>query len=355
MGFKDTVDISNLQKGTVAKNYKDMCALLGCEPCKGNGNDRSYQIKNWQRYFNFKKVGYKFIVTEIYDTPLLSTDARRTKEGKYNKYIELLLLRYLSDCKDNTLEITKRGLYKILGMVNQNYDKLTYDNCAGTVEHDMGHKISKFNINHFHQRVENKYSKILYNTLDSMEKRKLIHYRKKIIITANNGYDSESGGSITALPYQEGIIEDMMQQVLDEWGYSNISQIALRYKIDDFYEEVTDRLNDKYEWKGFYTHILISMLDCGDAQHLSAEDIIRLSPTTQRERFNKLLIGDINGQVDSKYEKYQNETADDIIDGDINRFRYGESYLEAQKELSDYFLSLKYDDKYKSFWLSVDK
>ena len=67
MGFKDVVDVSKLQKGTTAKNYKDMCNLLGCEPCKGNGNDREYQIKNWQRYFNFKKEGYKFIVTEVYD------------------------------------------------------------------------------------------------------------------------------------------------------------------------------------------------------------------------------------------------------------------------------------------------
>jgi len=63
MGFKDVVDVSKLQKGTTAKNYKDMCNLLGCEPCKGNGNDREYQIKNWQRYFNFKKEGYKFLLS----------------------------------------------------------------------------------------------------------------------------------------------------------------------------------------------------------------------------------------------------------------------------------------------------
>ena len=349
----DKVNISNLQKGTVAKNYKDMCTLLDCEPCTGNG--KIFQIKNWQRYFNFKKAGHKFIITEIYDTPLPQSDARKVKEGKYNKYIELLLLRYVSTCENNMLEITKKGLYKILGMVNQNYDILTYDNCTGTVDHDMGHKISKFNINNFHQRVENKFSKILYNTLDSMKKRNLIHYCKKIIITADDGYDLERGGSITALPYHEGIIEDMFQKVLDEWGYANLSQVSLRYKTKEFYEEVNKRLNDEYEWKGFYTHILISMLDHEDAQHLSAEDIRGLSPSVQRERFNNLLIEDINGQVDSKYEKYQSETVEDICSGKIKGFRYDESYLEAQKELSDYFLSLKYEDKYKSFWLSVDK
>lgn len=349
----NTVNISSLREGVVIKNYKDMCALIGCEPC--TGNSKILQIKNWQRYFSFKKAGYKFIITEVYDTPLPFIDARRTKEGKYNKYIELLLLRYLSVCEDNTLEITKRGLYKVLGMVNENYDKLTYDNCVKAIQDDIGHKISKFNINNFHQRVENKFSKILYNTLNSMEKRKLIHYRKKIIITADDGYDLENGGSITALPYQEGIIEDMFQKVLDEWGYANLSQVSLRYKTKEFYEEVNKRLNDEYEWKGFYTHILISMLDCEDAQHLSAEDIRGLSPSVQRERFNNLLIEDINGQVDSKYEKYQSETVKDICSGKIKGFRYDESYLEAQKELSDYFLSLKYEDKYKSFWLSVDK
>lgn len=332
-----------------------MCCLLGCEPCKGKGNDREYQIKNWKRYFNFKKAGYKFIVTEVYDTPLPSTDARKTKEGKYNKYIELLLLRYLSACRDNTLEITKRGLYKVLGMVNENYDKITYDNCVTAIQDDIGHKISKFNINNFHQRVESKFSKILYNTLDSMKKRNLIHYRKKIIITADDGYDLENGGSITALPYQESIIEDVIQGVLDEWGYSSIAQVNLRYKTKEFYEEVNKRLNDEYEWKGFYTHILISMLNCENAQHLSADDIRSLSSCVQREQFNKLLIEDINGQVNSKYKKYQRETVEDICSGKVKGFRYDESYLEVQKELSDYLLSLKYEDNYKSFWLSVDK
>lgn len=337
----------------MVKNYKDMCALTDCEPC--TGNSKILQIKNWQRYFSFKKEGHKFIVTEVYDNPLPPIDARKVREGKYNKYIELLLLRYVSACEDNMLEITKRGLYKVLGMVNQNYDILTYDNCADTIDRDVGHKISKFNINHFHQRVENKFSKILYNTLNSMEKRKLIHYHKKIIITADDIYDSENGDSITALPYHEGIIDDMIQQVLNEWGYSNISQIALRYKVDDFYQEVTDRLNNKYKWKGFYTHILISMSDCEEAQHLSAEDIRRMSPDTQREQFNRLLIEDINNQADSKYEKYQSETVENICNGKVKGFRYDESYLEAQKELSDYLLSLKYEDNYKSFWLSVDK
>jgi len=97
------------------------------------------------------------------------------------------------------------------------------------------------------------------------------------------------------------------------------------------------------------------VLDCEDAQHLSAEDIRGLSPSMQREQFNKLLIEDINGQVDSKYEKYQGETVGDICNGKVKGFRYDESYLEAQKELADYLLSLKYEDKYKSFWLSVDK
>lgn len=355
MGFKDVVDVSKLQKGTTAKNYKDMCNLLGCEPCKGNGNDREYQIKNWHRYFNFKKAGYKFIVTEVYDTPLPQSDARKVKEGKYNKYIELLLLRYVSACEDNMLEITKRGLYKVLGMVNENYDKVTYDNCVEAIQDDVGHKISRFNINHFHQRVENKFSKVLYNTLESMKKRKLIHYCKKIIITSDDVCDLESNGSITALPYQEGIIEDMIQKILNEWGYTNLSQVSLRYKTKEFYEEVNNRLNDEHEWKGFYTHILISMLDHEDARHLIAEDIRGLSPSIQRERFNKLLIEDINCQADTKYEKYQNETVEDICSGKVKGFRYDESYLEAQKELSDYFLSLKYEDKYKSFWLGVDK
>ena len=91
------LNTSHLTEGLVVKNYKSMCSLLECDVC--GGDSKKSQLKNWKRYFNYEKSGQKFMITEIYDTPFPSEDARKLKEGLYVKYIELLLLKYLSSCE----------------------------------------------------------------------------------------------------------------------------------------------------------------------------------------------------------------------------------------------------------------
>ena len=110
----EILNVTALTEGLVVKNYKSMCSLLNCSICEGNS--KKSQLKNWKRYFNYEKSGQKFIITEIYDTPFPSEDARKLKEGLYVKYIELLLLKYLSSCEGYQTKITKGKLYQILGL-----------------------------------------------------------------------------------------------------------------------------------------------------------------------------------------------------------------------------------------------
>lgn len=332
-----------------------MCKTLGCEPCMGKGNDRTCQIKNWKRYFKFEKSGHKFIITEIYNTPLPVVDGRKAKEGKYNKYIELLLIKYLLTRKGNAVDITKRELYSVLGMVNKNYDMLDYDDNYNALQKELGINVSIFNIRQFHQRVENKLSKLLYSALESMEKRHLIRYEKKYIINVSEGENSSGYRSIVASPHQEGVIFEVQQDVLDEFGYENISQVALKYKVKEFYDKVNEQLNEKYEWIGYYTKISITLLkDFSTVQRLSAEDIRDLPSDVQREQFNKLILQKVDQQAYTKYEKYQKQDIEGFLEGGVG-FKYDESYLESQSELSDFILNLEIGDRYREFWLTVDK
>lgn len=332
-----------------------MCRLLRCEPCKGHGTDRTCQIKNWQRYFEFEKSGHKFIVTEIYDIPLPVMDGRRTKEGKYNKYIELLLIKYLLTRKNNSTNITKRELYSVLGMVNKNYDMLDYDDNYTVLQKELGANVSIFNIQQFHQRVENRLSKLLYSALESMAKRHIIQYEKKFIINVSEGDNSFGYKSIAASPHQKSVIFETQQDVLDEFGYKNISQVALKYKVREFYDKVNEQLNEKYEWLGYYTQISIALLkDTSTAQYLTADDICDLSSDVQREQFNKLILQKVNQQAHTKYEKYQNQSIEDFFDGSV-KFQYDEAYLEVQSQLSEFMIDLKKGDRYREFWLAIDK
>ena len=111
MGNKDysvnDLDVSGLQKYlgnqvgenyNIVRNYKTMCELLNEVPM--DGNSRKAQVNRWKRYFDFHKDNQKFIIDEIYDEPFATDDARKRREGLYVKYIELLLLEFLSRQQD---------------------------------------------------------------------------------------------------------------------------------------------------------------------------------------------------------------------------------------------------------------
>ena len=81
--------------GMVIKNYKQLCQLLDL-PVLSGGNTKQAQIKNLKCYMDFEKSGQKFIITDIFDTPLTINDQRKLGNNSiYVKYIEVILLQYL--------------------------------------------------------------------------------------------------------------------------------------------------------------------------------------------------------------------------------------------------------------------
>lgn len=89
-----TIDCSRIETGMVIKNYNAMCDVLNEKP--STGKSKQLQLSRWKCFFDFDKDGQKFIIGEIFKTPLPSVDARKLKDTIYVKYIELLLMEYLS-------------------------------------------------------------------------------------------------------------------------------------------------------------------------------------------------------------------------------------------------------------------
>ena len=65
-----------------------MCEILKKETKTGNA--RKAQLKEFGRYFDWEKAGQKFIITDIYDTPLEKEDKRKFGNNSiYVRYIEV--------------------------------------------------------------------------------------------------------------------------------------------------------------------------------------------------------------------------------------------------------------------------
>lgn len=59
--------IKELYVGQEFKNYKVLCEYVG-ESVK-TGKSRQLQLKDWKRFFSYRKEGHKFIITEIFENP----------------------------------------------------------------------------------------------------------------------------------------------------------------------------------------------------------------------------------------------------------------------------------------------
>lgn len=84
------MDTSNLKAGMVVKNYIELCKLLG-ESIK-TGNAKRAHLKEIERYVKLQKIGYEFLINEIYKIPKDKIDGRIVY--KYN--IDLTLDIYQS-------------------------------------------------------------------------------------------------------------------------------------------------------------------------------------------------------------------------------------------------------------------
>ena len=102
------IDTSKLEIGMTVKNYKVLCELLGQDV--KDGKSKKYQLEDFARYFDWEKSGQKFIISDIYDTPLTKEDKRKLGNNSiYVKCIEVILLQYLSKQEGYTRTLTKRN------------------------------------------------------------------------------------------------------------------------------------------------------------------------------------------------------------------------------------------------------
>lgn len=350
---KKKVNTSLLTEGAVVKNYKEMCGILGCEPCNG-GNDKVSQIKNWKRYFNFEKQGHKFIITEIYDNPLPCQDSRSCREGIYVKYIESLLLRLLADQKNNHLDIVKRNLYSILGITSIQFFDLRSKEKRNTFIDEMKDKssvpIDKISVLNFKMRVEAKISQILSTALKSMSKRNLIEYRTNDMISykEDDGYIKDV---IKASEIESDILSDIREEVLEEMEYSSVLKVIWDDKINEFNSRVLSSVQHQNKFKdvdNIFTQLSITAT--GQGVQLQS-DIKDLPYTVQRQQLNRAVIDALNTQAVNLYEKHDGW-------GTIAKnttTHYDDKYVVTQKELSNYLLDINNGDKYNNMWKEFDK
>ena len=333
----NTENLKLISTGQMFKNYIKLCEFLG-EP-KKDGKSKVYQINDWKRYFDFKKVGQKIIITDLYTIPLPKSDKRiKGNNSIYLNDIELLLPCILKSKETPICKFTKKNLLLRLGLVNYQYyeyQKSIYELLKSRYSN------YKFYINHFYQRVNQKVDRTLFDSLNNIKNRGLIDYWKEYVIIEPNTEDR------IANKKEIKLIKDAHKKALEEMGIDNEGLVFLKFKGDEFYKHINSILFELYGWHHVYQHYSFIYTVKEDIEVLSYEEISRI-----KSQLNNKIINFIDHQAHDKFNANQKilmEKTNDIIlnwggesisNYSNELFDFGIDYIDAQLDLSNRLLKI---------------
>lgn len=229
----------NLEKiyvGMEVKNYPEMCILLGEEILAGNS--KRAQNNNWKRFFRWEKKGQKFIIAEIYDKPF---PERVRSDEIYSEHVMTVLSYRLKDERGFAGTFSTTQLLRMCGFVSPDWD-----------DSEMLKKLASFR-GYTYGEVKYHYCDLdthvrqycttaLMRSLDSLSKRNMLHWEKKLLIT-KEGVEHE------ATAEEEEKYKKAERALKKEMGIVHLSV----YNRDLFYSRLKKALYAKYKWDKAYS------------------------------------------------------------------------------------------------------
>lgn len=287
--FMQTIK-SQCRVGQIFDNYKDMCETL-LEPIKSS-NAKTAQLREWSRFMDFEKLQgtQKYCINKIYSKPKAKEAA---SNSVYIKLIELLFMYELSLHSGNTCQYSRTKLFRLLGMVNDNYlsqnrdkvikeirenrkkNKALVDNKGiiksnpNDINSDLPN-VDDVEINHFIDKTTARLNDVLKSALKSMRNRCLIDFQEVMMISYDEketvdddvffdsykdavDFDKDDKSRMInhlreATDDEVSYILQVQKEVLNEMGLTKIPF----YNVKNFYSKVNDRLANEKGWKRVY-------------------------------------------------------------------------------------------------------
>lgn len=316
------------------------------------GTSRNCQLQGlgengFHRFFDFKKISHgKYIISEIYKTPLQPEDKRKIGNNSiYSIYIELLLMHHLSKQGVSHVEtFMRKDLWRMLGMINEKYGKLSNEEM-----YKINPMFTKFEIKNFYIRSNQKLEKILFSALNNLKSRCLIEWELLTVI------HEESDGKehwIIASDEDKREILIAKREILEKYGYKNIYQVFVNNKQLDFFTDVNDLLYERHEWDYFFKRYKI-IFDAKNIRKAIPETEIQLN----RELLNKEVLSYLNEEAQKQYDKSMNKYIDAIEEAEderefmaaMNSWKLPPNYVLAQTLLANELIKIDYCDDDKIF------
>lgn len=304
-------------------SYKKLCDVLK-QPYYKSNTQKAAQLKEWQRYFKFEKKDRKYVIKEIYKKPL-EPETSVSNNAIYVKYIECILLQYLSKQNGEPAYFSPRKLWLQLGMVNYNF--IEY----GTKYEELinENNITLYDVKNFYERCNSNFPNIIKSSLNSLQRRCLIKYSKPYMIGEldKEGFIRYREATDSEIKY----ILKTKRALLNTLGVED--EIAIHWKglSSEYYRMLDETFEEEQEWYKVYEAYKI-IYNKEDIIETLPQDKLRL----EKMGLNTAVIEKMNKQAENLYQKKINiETS-----GEKPKVNYHDTYVNSQYLLSDKLLKI---------------
>lgn len=339
--------VITLYPGLAVKNYKEMCKLLHQSPTTGESKRK--QIKNWERFFAYNKLGQNFIITEVYDEPM-EPEYRKYQRGIYVKFVEIILRTLLSTKDQNYYDVTKQQLWQDLGMINTKYKRIAL---AALNQELDGYSVTMPEMRTFYRKCDSRLSEILKSSLNSLMSRRIIDYCvQKTILIPN---EERSLDYVIA----EGEINDKLRNiersVLDAMHLRDMEEVRKSLRYDEFYELRDKYGQELYGWVRIFDRFHIEFDKNTILKNIAADEKeLHQNMLEFNERIVEAIDKSNETMIEKQHikaaEKYQQELQkrNKVAVGksptysyqDLKIFDYDDDFLPKTKQLSQHLISI---------------
>lgn len=332
--------ISNLHKGQIFKNYKELCQTLEIEPKKSGSNPYKAQFKELERYCFYHKEGQKIIIDIVFNEVKEKVDNRANNKGgnniKYADDMEYLMLRLLN--KFNTtddiepLGFSKNLLYANCGLINDNY-KLAK---GKTLHLSQLLNMPTQTINECFDYTTNKVWNTLRTTLNSLQRRALIKWGNGYNIV----YTNQLGTEVLEVADAEMLttIMSFERRILLEMNFYNKRLVFINGRWKEFKEKVTELIREQFDCDDFkisyyYDNIVIyrNSKDIEKAYNdycITADEGIEL-----KKNLNKAICNSLDTTINNRHNNAKSKEPKKITS--LHNYRKSDEYIEQQTKVKN--------------------
>jgi hypothetical protein len=316
---------NKLYAGQSFKNYKELCKELDME-VKKSADTKNAQFKELMRYCKYNKVGHKFYIEEVYETPLPKVENRGKSAGSrgnnnvYGKLIQLLLLDILAQCKDGAISISRGKLLLTLNMINNNY-RMGGEN---TKKLSAFTEIEESIIFDFYNTSNSNFKSAVESALNSLMDKRIIWYE-----TVTKVSEGRTHIHRTATDSEKEIILKCEKEVLSELGYKQLSTVRVSKDWKKFKSKVKKRLNEESNINYYYFAYMIIAYD-KFVEEEKQEIIQFLLDHDKREEFKDELNSTVYlNLIDNAKKRHEKA----FSSRKMGKYRLPESYIEDMTRL----------------------